>query len=213
MVNTFVLTNCPKETMKLLDTKRLGKQRVEAKQIINVIENKDGSVGWKNHPIVKMWENHVDGLKYYFNCAVDEWILRGYKNTMEKYEIKEVDDPLPWWFFNKQVQMSHKMSLLRKDPGYYSKYFNEDPEYYNFGYVWTCKLGDSIVSEMKISEVNPKLICEPIGTGAPAQFRYSKEEVEEWRKNKNVNPKTQHKISETGTIYKDLAKAEKYYFN
>ena len=46
-----------------VDKRRFHKQIVECNQIINVIECKKS--GWKNHPIVKMYKNHVDWLKLY----------------------------------------------------------------------------------------------------------------------------------------------------
>ena len=40
-----------KRTAKVLDYRRLGKQRVEGMQIINAIENPNPQ-GWKNHPLL-----------------------------------------------------------------------------------------------------------------------------------------------------------------
>jgi hypothetical protein len=37
-------------SVQTLDYRRLGKQRVEAMQIINILEGKQVSAGWKNHP-------------------------------------------------------------------------------------------------------------------------------------------------------------------
>jgi hypothetical protein len=77
----YVSLNC-------LDNKRLGKQRVEAKQILNVLLNrprKDGQPykGWLNHPCVRMWRGYENALKEYFNISVMVWEERGFKNTME----------------------------------------------------------------------------------------------------------------------------------
>ena len=48
------------KTAQCLDNKRLGKQRVEARQIISTLEGK--SNGWRNHPAVKMWKGYEDCL-------------------------------------------------------------------------------------------------------------------------------------------------------
>ena len=65
---------------KVLDYKRLGKQRVEARQILNTILN---GGGWSNHPAIKMWRGYENALILYSNIMIKEWILRGYRNTME----------------------------------------------------------------------------------------------------------------------------------
>lgn len=209
MVNTFVLSNCPRRTMELLDAKRLGKQRVEAYQIINALGN--SSTGWKNHPITQMWKDNIEGLKFYFNCSVDEWVKRGYKNTMNKFDNVS-EDSLPWWFFNEQLQKTHKASLLRKDPVFYTPLFPLEKEYYDTGYIWTAKLPDNIIEKMKRNETcELKEICAKIGTGAPVQFSYSKEEVVLWLKNPEVNPKTNKKIKKDGPMYCNFEKAKKFY--
>jgi len=70
-----------------LDYRRLGKQRVEAKQILNILlgkakVNRNGKIPWSNHPAVLMWKGYEEGLKQYYNVIVLEWINRGYKNNM-----------------------------------------------------------------------------------------------------------------------------------
>lgn len=220
MVNTFILTDSPVETMKLLDTKRLGKQRVEAFQILSALkvykENEEQeekkTIGYINHPIVKMWIGYTDGLKYYLNCAIDEWISRGYVNNMLKYDV-DSKAILPWWVYNRQVQLSHIASLLRKDPKHYRSLQSEETEdYLKTGYIWTCNLSEDYVSKLKIGETcNLEKVCTPIGTGAPAQYRYTKEDVDKWIENKNINPKTGRGIKQTGSIYKDLEKASSFY--
>jgi len=147
MVNTFITYSDLKKNFKILDYKRLGKQRLEAKQILNVLEGKQE--GYKNHPIVKMWQDHIPGLKVYLNYCIDEWVSRGYNNTMQKETIdlseNDVDneiDLLPWWCFNKQVQNTHKASLIRKDPDYYIPKFQDFDmkKYIIHGYIWTNRL-------------------------------------------------------------------------
>ena len=118
MVITFCISSIPEDTFSILDSKRLGKQRIEAQTIIKTLDGQ-GSGYLVSLPIVRMWSEHVEALKYYFNCCVDEWVSRGYKNNLEKYELKGIP-VFPFWFSNKQVHESMKASLLRKNEEYYS---------------------------------------------------------------------------------------------
>ena len=128
-----------KESLRCLDNKRLGKQRVETYQIISAITKRpklDGTPykGWLNHPCTVMWRNHVSALKYYMNCAIEEWINRGFKNTMQ---IEIFDDKavvLPSFIGNEKFHSSHRANLLKKEPEYYTKYgWSENPQ---DPYVW-----------------------------------------------------------------------------
>jgi hypothetical protein len=130
-----------KVSVKCLDNKRLGKQRVEAKQILDVLEGR--KEGWKNHPAVKMWKGYEEALKFYINCCIDEWISRKnkkgepFKNTMEYYHTVLDDEEYleyPWWFGKDKFHESHRSNLLRKDYSFYSKY--GWIELTNLPYVW-----------------------------------------------------------------------------
>ena len=132
-MQTFLPYKDFKKSAEALDYKRLGKQRVEAMQIINAITGvprKDGKVykGWTNHPCSVMWKNHVDGLKHYCNIMIEEWIKRGYNNTMKIYEVPK-DFEVPTWIGNKDFHASHRSNLLRKEFDYYKQHgWDEDPE-------------------------------------------------------------------------------------
>lgn len=119
-------------SMSILDTKRLGKQRVEAMQIINTLENR--KTGWSNHPAVRMWSNNIDALKYYHDCAVLEWVDRGYKNNMPLFDLLDQDLDYPSWLGNEQFHISHQSNLLRKNYSYYKKYFPDVVA--TLSYVW-----------------------------------------------------------------------------
>ena len=127
-----------KESLRVLDDKRLGKQRVECYQIISAITGrprKDGKPykGWVNHPCTIMWRDYVNALKTYYNLSIDEWVNRGNKNTMV-YENITGPIELPTWLGNQDFHSSHRSNLLRKDLDYYRSYgWTEDP---NDPYVW-----------------------------------------------------------------------------
>ena len=75
------------KSIKTLDYRRLGKQRVEAFQILNILLNRTKSSAWRNHPAVLMWRGYENALKIYLNLCISEWISRGYKNTMKTEKI------------------------------------------------------------------------------------------------------------------------------
>ncbi|MBS3076607.1 MSMEG_6728 family protein [Candidatus Pacearchaeota archaeon] len=132
-MQTFLPYPNLKKSLKALDSRRLGKQRVEAFQILNILLERTDKKGWQNHPAVKMWRGYENALKLYFNKSVKLWIARGYKNTMklEKIEGKII---LPKWFGDKNFHDSHKSNLLRKDGDFYFE-FSENVSA-DLGYVW-----------------------------------------------------------------------------
>ena len=108
-----------KDSARCLDNKRLGKQRVEALQILKGIYIPD--YGWRHHPCVKMWKDYPHALQIYMNACIDEWVDRGFKNTMAKAKIDSFTE-LPPWIGNKLLHDTHKSNLLRKDINFYVQY-------------------------------------------------------------------------------------------
>ena len=103
-MQTFLPYENFNETASVLDWKRLGKQRVEAMQIVNAIVKQ---TGWRHHPVVHMWTPYVPALKHYTNVMIEEWIKRGYNNTMNLYDVTKDFDGL-------------KDKLFVIDPGFFS---------------------------------------------------------------------------------------------
>jgi hypothetical protein len=128
-MQTFLPSRSFKQSARILDYRRLGKQRVEAAQIYNVLTT--GKGGWKHHPAVKMWYGYEDSLAGYHNEIVKEWILRGYVNNMLYLKPYSLTSP-PW--VTRQFINSHRSNLLRKDPDWYGKYGWNIPD--NIPYVW-----------------------------------------------------------------------------
>ena len=122
-------------SVQSLDYRRLGKQRVEAMQIINILDGKQTSAGWKNHPACKMWVGYTNSLKYYCNCCIDEWIKRGFKNTMQRYDIV-TNYPDPWWLGNEGLHRAMRSGLIEKDETFYLPKFPDDKGYNNSKYWW-----------------------------------------------------------------------------
>ena len=119
-MQTFLPFDDFKRSAHCLDYRRLGKQRVEARQIITVLETGVGA--WSNHPAVLMWKGFEDSLKVYHNVVIAEWIGRGYKNNMPFFDV-ELGWYYPDWFGEPLFHRSHIMNLLRKDYSYYIRFF------------------------------------------------------------------------------------------
>ena len=130
-----------------LDYRRLGKQRIEAKQIWLALRNKDGKGGWVNHPAVKMWCGYDDALIWYGEIMCREWIRRGYQdNTLPWFmEIKakrvkvKPTTPMPAWLGVEKFHAGHRGTLMFKKPEWYSQFgWDETPKY---EYWWPTEHG------------------------------------------------------------------------
>ena len=117
---------------KVLDMKRLGKQRVEALQILK------GS--WPNHPASKMWRGHKRALAAYGVAVCEVWRSYGYKDScLEKIltlaeNYPEDEKKMPPWLGDDTFHRSHRSNLLRKNPSHYNVFFSDTPD--NLEYVW-----------------------------------------------------------------------------
>lgn len=106
------------ESARVLDYRRLGKQRVEAWQIIKALNGE--SRGWVNHPAVKMWDGHIPALAQYAIAITEEWISRGYNDSMlERFRAIGGEVKLPDWLGNRELHISHRSNLIRKLPEFY----------------------------------------------------------------------------------------------
>lgn len=132
-MQTFLPYKDFEETARVLDWRRLGKQRVEADQILNIVSGKTKKLGWRNHPAVKIWVGYEEALVIYRNTIIREWIRRGYKNNMVILPEKNIKDvSLPDLIGVDEYHLSHQSNLLRKDPEYYGRFFvgvSPDAEY------------------------------------------------------------------------------------
>ena len=130
-MQTFIPYTDFDECARALDYRRLGKQRVECKQILNAIER--GSGGWSNHPATRMWRGYEPALRQYMRAIILEWCARGYKNNMDIPEPEAYELP-PWWG-REEIHASHRSALLEKDfEFYYDKWKWEDEP--RIDYVW-----------------------------------------------------------------------------
>ena len=121
-----------RRTASELDWQRLGKQRVEAYQILRAIMG--FTKGWVNHPCTLMWRDHYVLLELYHDVMIDEWVQRGYRNTMsKKYGSWKQWPAKPEWFLPELVR-SHQSNLIRKKPEHYKKLWPDVPD--DLPYIW-----------------------------------------------------------------------------
>lgn len=124
---------------RCLDSRRLGKQRVEAMQILNV--HLHGATGWANHPAVKMWRGHTQALACYGLSICEEWRRRNYVSTVDSVFIYYLDSCPDWdptmdppWLGDPAFHASHRAALLAKAPEHYSQFgWAEAPA---IAYIW-----------------------------------------------------------------------------
>ncbi len=130
-MNTFLPYPDFVESARCLDARRLGKQRVEAMQILRAIANP--KYGWQHHPALQMWRGYEQALALYMNAIITEWVRRGYKNNIPLNNVQG-DVKMPPWLGNARFHASHRSNLLRKDPSYYGQFHWEDPP--DLPYLW-----------------------------------------------------------------------------
>ncbi len=133
---------------RVLDDRRLGKQRVEALQVLRAITRTN--YGWRHHPVTKMWRGFEEALGAYAMAICREWCVRGHSDTCGlkiRIELTElgvaiirnqaelaVAGRLPPWLGDERLHRSHRSALLRKDPGQYGPLLADaDPE---LEYYW-----------------------------------------------------------------------------
>ena len=128
------------ESAKCLDYRRLGKQRVEAYQILRALTGE--SKGWVNHPATKMWKGYEVALAKYGYEMCKEWKARGYKDSLEEkfmtFFVHNADRTthifqVPSWLGG-PIHASHRSNLLRKNKEFYGKHGWTEPD--NLEYVW-----------------------------------------------------------------------------
>jgi len=136
-MQTFLPFPDIRATARCLDYKRLGKQRVETKQIHDVVSGIRTTGGWRNHPAVNMWRGYPDALALYHNAMIDEWVARGYRNTMPHLPIPAGEIAMPLWFGDEAFHSAHRRKLLSKDFDAYSEFgWPEENDGLPNEYIW-----------------------------------------------------------------------------
>ncbi|EID52540.1 MSMEG_6728 family protein [Saccharomonospora xinjiangensis] len=136
-------------TARVLDLRRLGKQRVETLQVLRALTVPGH--GWRRHPAVRMWAGYEEALTRYGLAMCEHWTAQGRADTCA---VKLVADlagalgvttvrdqdalaaahELPPWFGDEAFHRSHRSALVRKDPEHYRPAFPDVPD--DLPYVW-----------------------------------------------------------------------------
>ena len=140
-MQTFLPHNDFNQIAKELDSKRLNKQILECYQILNVLSG--NSLGWRNHPAVKMWQGWELRLFDYVLVMIEEAKRRGIKTDKNEENILRLHKEshngwgkgTPTWFKDKEVMSlvttTHKANLYKKDPVLYPHYVSAVTDKYN----------------------------------------------------------------------------------
>jgi hypothetical protein len=136
-------------TARVLDERRLGKQRVEALQVLRALTVP--GYGWRHHPAARMWRGYEEALTCYGLEICRRWSGIGHRDTCaaslaaDLRSATGVDPPrdqaalaragaLPPWLGDPDFHRSHQSALLRKDPSHYGRLFPGVPA--DLPYVW-----------------------------------------------------------------------------
>ena len=130
------------QSAAVLDRARLGKQRVEALQVLRALVIPE--YGWQSHPAIRMWMGYVPALTLYGLTMVDEWTARGGEDTTREKIMEFAPQaahpdyaakiPMPPWLGAPELHLSHRSRLIAKDPRFYTPLF-PDTEL-DLEYVW-----------------------------------------------------------------------------
>lgn len=108
-----------KETAQKLDSKRLFKELLESKQILDVIVN--NKKAWSNHPAVRQWKDYPSVLFDYIHEIYDECLARGiatksnlFNQCRNLIEGKNWGNDFPDWINRADILSSHRSRLRAK---------------------------------------------------------------------------------------------------
>ena len=132
-MQTFLPLQSFAASLRALDDKRLGKQRLETHQLLNGHR--------RHHPAAKMWQGYREALILYYNMSLAEWDARGFVN--DKLQLMEHPQHVtfPPWLGDPRFHLSHRLMLCMKDPLHYGRLWPEECEQIRISplsayYVW-----------------------------------------------------------------------------
>lgn len=121
----FIPFKEPVRTAQCLDGRRLNKQIIECRQILDAI--KGTGKGWFNHPITHMYKNDCKWLKYYYKTLQHYKMFvesrDGHHIVMALSNSRKADAVRPA-FLSDELCDQHKRRLYTKDPEHYSQFSN-----------------------------------------------------------------------------------------
>lgn len=160
-MQTFLPYRDFEASARVLDTRRLGKQRVETLQIVKALLQPD--YGWRNHPAVLMWKGYEEALGRYGIEVCRVWRTRGFADTCQPKILAHLGllgidlvrgqdelaaaGALPRWLGETALHRSHQSALLRKDPALYGPSFPGVPD--DLPYLWPVRSEQAIEVERR----------------------------------------------------------------
>jgi hypothetical protein len=163
-VQTFLPYADFERSARALDIKRLGKQRVEALQVLRALTRP--GYGWANHPAVLMWKGFEEALGRYGLTCCEVWSELGFGDTCalsiavdlrvaglstvrSQLELAAAD-ALPSWLGDSGLHRSHRSALVRKDCEHYGPLFPDVPD--DLPYVWPVRSPSALDAEKRRGE-------------------------------------------------------------
>ena len=118
------------ETCQALDKRRLWKQILEARQIIDILLGK--TQAWKNHPVAKMYKDDLEWLLLYLAVFEEYW-----KGDLEAAEIisNGAEEIKPKFLHDNSYLENMKKRLFTKDNSFYSQWAGLGESYVNMYFV------------------------------------------------------------------------------
>ena len=163
-VQTFLPYADFEASARALDQKRLGKQRVEAIQVVRALTVP--GYGWANHPAALMWKGFEEALGRYGFVCCEVWTELGFGDTcaatiatdLRAYGVEQVRTQeelaaagaLPPWLGDEDLHRSHRSALVRKDPDLYRPRFPDVPD--DLPYVWPVRSPAVVEAERRRAE-------------------------------------------------------------
>ena len=118
-MQTFLVSADFIKSATYLDNKRLIKQSLESRQILNTLCG--WSDGWKAHPCVNQWKNYISALICYGLAINTEIVRRGFKDNSTEFNkyldfVKQnnLKEESPSWIHNEAITSSHRSRLICK---------------------------------------------------------------------------------------------------
>src|SRR4051794_7474190 len=137
------------QSARVLDGRRLGKQRVEAIQVLRALTVP--GYGWRRHPAAAMWAGYEEALARYGLDVCAVWCSAGHADTcaatlaadlaastgmttVRTQAQLQLTGDLPPWLGEPSFHRSHQSALLRKDRDHYGHIFTDVAD--DLPYVW-----------------------------------------------------------------------------
>jgi hypothetical protein len=150
-VQTFLPYRGFTASARTLDARRLGKQRVEAIQVLRGLTVP--GYGWRHHPAVRMWAGYEEALVRYGLDVCAVWTAAGRSDTCAATLVRDfaaahpggpspvrtqdqlaAAGELPPWLGDPAFHRSHRSALLTRAPAHYGPLFPCTPP--GLPYVW-----------------------------------------------------------------------------